>query len=73
LPEVSYKARAFSCFLIVRNPDQPNGYKRYNDLSINDQGGEVTVTTKHKEPLKINVWILNFVPRMPGVRPTLMM
>ena len=25
LPEVSYKARAFSCFLIVRNPDQPNG------------------------------------------------
>jgi hypothetical protein len=73
LPEVSYKARAFSCFLIVRNPDQPNGYERYNDLALNDQGGEVTITTKHKEPLKINVWMLNLATRVAGARPTLMM
>lgn len=73
LPEVSYKARPFNCFLIVRNPDQPNGYERYNDLAINDQGGEITITTKHKEPLKINVWMLNLVPRVAGARPTLMM
>ena len=42
-------------------------------MQLNDQGGEVAVTTKHKEPLKINVWMLNLVPRLPGARPTLMM
>jgi CpeT/CpcT family (DUF1001) len=73
LPEVSYKARPFSCFLIVRNADQPNGYERYNDVALNDQGGEVTITTKHKEPLKINVWMLNLIPRAAGARSTLML
>ncbi|MDX2144759.1 MAG: chromophore lyase CpcT/CpeT [Rhodospirillaceae bacterium] len=73
LPEVSYKARPFSCFMIVRNPDQPNGYERYNDLAIHDQGGEFTVTTMHKEAMIINVWMLNLVTRNAGARPTLML
>jgi hypothetical protein len=73
LPEVSYKTRPFSCFLIVRNADQPNGYERHNDLAIHDQGGEFTITTKHKEPMAINVWMLNLVTRAAGARPTLML
>jgi hypothetical protein len=73
LPEISYKSRPFSCFLIVRNSDQPGGYERYNDLAIHDQGGEFTVTTKHKEPMTINVWMLNLVTRSAGARPTLML
>jgi hypothetical protein len=73
LPEMSYKARPFACFLIVRNPDQPNGYERYNDLAIHDQGGEFTVTTKHTKPMTINVWMLNLVTRTAGARPTLML
>ena len=73
LPEVSYKARPFTCFLIVRNPDAKAGYDRYDDLPIHDQGGEFTLTTKHKDPLKINVRLLNLVSRAGNSRPTLML
>jgi len=73
LPEVSYKARPFTCFMIIRNPDAKNGYDRVNELAIHDQGGEFTVTTAHKEPMKIRVWMLNLIPRAGGSRPTLML
>ena len=73
LPEVAYKARPFSCFMIVRNPDAKPGYDRYDDVPIHDQGGEFTITTKHKEPLKINVKLLNLVSRAGNSRPTLML
>ena len=73
LPETSYKARQFTCFMIIRNADAPNGYERYNDLAIHDQGGEFVVTTKHKDPLQIKVWMLNLIPRAGGSRPTLML
>jgi hypothetical protein len=73
LPEVSYKARQFTCFMIIRNPDAKNGYDRVNDLAIHDQGGEFTITTAHKEPMKIRVWMLNLIPRAGGSRPTLML
>jgi hypothetical protein len=73
LPETSYRSRPFTCFMIIRNADAPNGYERYNDLVLHDQGGEFVIKTKHKEPLEIKVWMLNLIPRAGGSRPTLML
>ena len=73
VPQVSRKARHFTCMILAQNPDLDTRMERYAGIKTHDQGGEFQVSTRHSPPKELHVRLLKIIPPAGPSRHTLIM
>ena len=73
VPQVSRKARPFTCMILAQNPDIEARMERYADIKTHDQSGVFEVSTQHTPPKELHVRLLKIIPPAGPSRHTLIM
>lgn len=73
VPQVSRKAREFTCMVLAQNPGLEQRIERYEGIATHDQGGEFRVQTQHTPPKELYVRLLKIIPPAGPSRHTLIM
>ena len=73
VPQVSRKARTFTCMVLARRFGVDESLQRFDGIKTYDQGGEFFVITEHTPPIELHVRLLKIIPPAGPSRHTLIM